>query len=105
MILLILAAVARSRTRKAAIALFAAAGAFIFMMLATSLSGVPHMIDRTRLPGWVPVLLLMGLGAAPGKPRPIGGRTLAGLAVGMAVLCAGGWFWTASDPQAERRPR
>jgi hypothetical protein len=74
------------------------------MMLVTSLKGVPNMIDRTMLPGWVPILLLMGLGATPGDWRVLGNRILVGLTAIMLVLIAGGWCWLASQPDEERRP-
>lgn len=101
--LLILAAFCRSRTRRPAIALLAATGMFALMMLATSLRGVPNMIDRTMLPGWVPILLLMGLGAAPGDWRLLGDRILVGLTAIMLALVAGGWVWMAAQPDEERR--
>jgi hypothetical protein len=101
---LVLAAVCRPRTRRPAVALLAATGMFAIMMLVTSLRGVPNMIDRTMLPGWVPILLLMGLGATPGNWRFLGDRIVVGMAVIMISLVAGGWLWLAAQPDEERRP-
>ena len=105
-ILLVVVALCRPQTRRPATAFLAAGGTFVLLMLAASLSGVPNMIDRTMLPGWVAILLLMGLGAAPGNWRLRGSRVVAGLALVMAGLSASGWLWTALQvtEEGERRP-
>jgi hypothetical protein len=92
------------RTRWRGLALLSAAGVFAGLMFATSLVGVPNMIDRTLLPAWAPILVLLGIAAAP-----VGGQgwlrwVRAGSVVGMVSLWAVGWAWLAQYSAYDRRP-
>ncbi|HSW44141.1 MAG TPA: glycosyltransferase family 39 protein [Phycisphaerae bacterium] len=98
------AALRLPRTRNIALALLASLAVYTLLMLATSLTGVPNMIDRTMLPIAVPLLLLLGIGAdstldLDGPKRWL----LPASAVLMAGLWAAGWFWMAEYSENERR--
>jgi hypothetical protein len=101
--LLIGAGLWNARTRRAAAGLLLAFAVFTGLMVATSLTGVPNMIDRTLLPAWVPILALFGIAAAPTRGRPMGNILLTGSALLMAGLWAAGWGWLARYSENERR--
>jgi len=103
--LLIVVALCRRQSRQAAIAFLAATATFTLLMVATSLTGVPNMIERTMLPVLTPLLLLVGLGAAPGASRWPGAWVLAGLSVLMAALLGWGWVSIATMPQSQHERR
>jgi len=101
---LILAALWDRRVRGPALALLSAFAVFAGLMFATSLVGVPNMIDRTLLPAWVPILVLLGIAAAPMTSRPSVGWIRTGSVVVMVCLWAVGWAWLAKYSEYERRP-
>ncbi|MEP0843629.1 MAG: glycosyltransferase family 39 protein [Phycisphaerae bacterium] len=110
-------------TRRAAGAALAATAAYVGLLELSSLLAVRGVLVRTLLPGWAPMLLLMGLGAAGanGEHRPAVSlksprRCRAGLiralcagapraALGVvAGLCVVGWLWFAWAGPPRRPP-
>lgn len=89
---LALAALAERRLRRPCAAFALAAGAYVGAMLLAGLVAVPNMLPRTLLPGWAPILVLLGLGGAGRVGRFH--RLLPGGALGLLVCLYGaGWIW------------
>lgn len=102
--LLMLAALWDRRTRKPAAGLLAASGTFVGVLFVTSLLGVPNMIDRTLLPAWAPILVLLGIAGAPRTGRTPGNLVRTGSVIVMATLWAVSGGWLAAYSIYERRP-
>jgi hypothetical protein len=73
-------------------------------MLATSLTGVPNMMDRTLLPAWLPLLLLVAIGAVPAAGEPRRALICTASVLVIALSCAASWVWLARFSEIERRP-
>lgn len=96
-------------SRRPGAALVVAAGTYLTLIEMFSLMAVPSILVRTLLPAWAPLILLLGLGAAPGMERgrrmlPAGRGIAIGALAGWVGLCGAGWLWYAESGIPRRRP-
>lgn len=91
-VLLLIAALYDQATRRIALALLAAAFVYASLLTITSYVALPNVVERTALPGWVPLAIVLGLGATAGRTWKL--RAMAG-SVGLllAAIWAGSWLW------------
>lgn len=94
---------ADQRLRRGLAALALAAATYLGLMLVASMLSLPSIITRTLLPGWAPVLVLLGLGPSAGGGR--GRRIAAWLAIGtLTTVYAVAWVWFAQAGSPWRPP-
>lgn len=100
--ILAIAGLAHPETRRKVLALGVAAGVYVALLAAAGVASAPGTAVRTLLPAWIPIIMLMGLGAVAAS-RPFG-RTCLGLAgATLAVSYAGLWLGYISSG-SDRRP-
>lgn len=100
---LVVVALLDPRRRRLFMAWAGAAATYVGVMALSSLLFVPNMLVRTLLPGWAPVLVLMGVGGAAGATRR--GRVVARTGLAMVVgLHAVGWVWWVEAGPPRRPP-
>ncbi len=97
---LLAAALLDPRLRRRALALVVACTLYLGLMLLSSLVALPNVSERTILPAWVPVVLLLSLGSAAGGRRLR--VLLGGCLVAIACAWAFAWTWTATDAPPRR---
>ena len=99
---ILLLAILDRRTRGVALALALAAATFLAALAITSWLSLPNVLDRTLLPAWCPIVLLLGVAirAALDRHRAIG---CAALGIVLVVWSAG-WAWTVYGGGPRRSP-
>lgn len=84
-----------ARTRRIAAGLLAASCVFVIGMTVSSHVALPNIVERTMLPAWVPIVLVLGLGATAGARRIH--RAMGGAAtLAVAGTWAACWVWVVS---------
>ena len=105
--ILALAGLANRETRRQAIALAAAAVGYVVLLLIASAASAPGTAIRTLLPVWIPIVLLMGIGATAAS-HMVGRRFLAVAGATLALGYAGVWlgyvYWGPDRRPPDRAP-
>lgn len=101
-VVLAMAGLAFSETRRKLLALALATAAYVVLLVMAGAATVPGAALRTLLPAWIPVVLLMSVGATAAAGR--GGRICLGLTGAALALSYAGVWWGHIRWGPDRRP-
>jgi len=100
---LVALALLNAERRRQFIPLLCAAALFLLTLFISGCISLPNFADRTVLPAWTPIVLALGVAAAPDTRRRSSRAVCVAVVVPVVIIWAAGWAWNVrSGPP--RRP-